>query len=155
MAEFRCACRRPIARGGTVAWVVLALAIAVVVSLALRVATRPAATTVGSGDDDDAPLGRRTYVNCQACHGIDGRGVAGYAPGLIGAPSLAGDGRAAIARVLAGGPGPGGYTAVMPAFARLSDGEIAAVLSYARNAWGGGGPAIDAATVAEVRRGLR
>ena len=41
---------------------------------------------VKSGVFDTIPedIGRRTYVMCMACHGVDGRGIAGFTPGLAG-----------------------------------------------------------------------
>ena len=43
------------------------------------------------------------------------------------------------------------YSGVMPAFAQLSDAELAAVLTYVRNAWGNAAPAIVATQVADGR----
>ena len=44
----------------------------------------------------------------------------------------------------------------MPAYSRmLSDAEIAAVLTYARNAWGRAAPAVSASDVASARKDLR
>lgn len=102
----------------------------------------------------DPQLGRRVYANCQACHGLDGRGIAGYAPGLIAAPTLAGDGQAAVAKILLGGQRIDGFNAVMPGFSRLSDLEVAAVMTYVRSSWGNTGTPVDAATVNSMRRRL-
>jgi hypothetical protein len=43
------------------------------------------------------------------------------------------------------------YNGVMPGFANLSDEELAAVLTYIRQAWSNDAPAISPAAVAEVR----
>jgi mono/diheme cytochrome c family protein len=103
-------------------------------------------------DIDDPKLGRRVYANCQACHGIDGRGVPGYAPGLAGMPTVVGDEQALLAKIMSGGSGLQGFTAVMPGFSRLSDAEIAAVATYVRASWGNAASAVTSDKVAAVRR---
>jgi mono/diheme cytochrome c family protein len=67
--------------------------------------------------------------NCAPCHGTGGQGGSGV-PALDGSPIVTQDDpAAAIRKVLNGGGG-------MPAFrASLSNEQIAAILSYARNAW--------------------
>ncbi|MFA6230197.1 MAG: cytochrome c [Rhodanobacter sp.] len=79
--------------------------------------------------------------HCAACHGKDGRGVAGVYPRLDGNPSVVEpSGVNATRAVLLGGfapltkayPRP--YS--MPPFAQqLSDAEVAAVISYIRHSW--------------------
>jgi mono/diheme cytochrome c family protein len=92
---------------------------------------------------------------------IDGKGVANLFPSLADASVLrSSDPATAIRLVLRGArtvqtdqepTGPG-----MPAYGRmLKDDEIAAVLTYARNAWGRGAPAVTAADVAKARKDLQ
>jgi mono/diheme cytochrome c family protein len=139
-------------QGGALVAVVVLLALAGVLAVVLtRRTSAPAPHLV---EVNDPLLGRRVYANCQACHGIDGRGIAGYAPGLIAAPSLAGDGAAAIGKILLGGPRVDGFNAVMPPFARLSDAEVAAVVNHVRASWGNSGAPVEAATVAAMRRAI-
>ena len=148
------ACHTSLLRHGTVVVVlVILVALAVVIGV---VVLRHAPAPVGAPPalDNDPLLGRRIYANCQACHGIDGRGIAGYAPTLIAAPSLTGDGQEAMLRVLIGGHQVDGYNAVMPNFSRLTDGEVAAVISYVRSAWGNVGAPIDIAAVTAVRHNI-
>lgn len=100
---------------------------------------------------DDPQLGRRIYARCQACHGVEGQGVAGNYPGLVGAPRLlAADPSAAIAITLRGAP-RGAFNGQMPGFADLADHEVAAVLTWARSQWGHAAPAVTPSQVAQVR----
>ena len=45
------------------------------------------------------------------------------------------------------------YNGVMPGFGYLNDAEIAALLTYALNAWGNDGGSVTAAQVAQARGG--
>jgi mono/diheme cytochrome c family protein len=98
---------------------------------------------------------------CAACHMIDGKGVANLFPSLADASVLrSNDPTTAIRLVLRGArtvatkdepTGPG-----MPSYGRmLSDDEIAAVLTYARNSWGRGASPVSASDVARARDDLR
>jgi mono/diheme cytochrome c family protein len=87
--------------------------------------------------------GEPLYVqHCAACHGKDGAGVADVYPALAGnASTLDPDGVNATRAVLLGGFAP--VTAAnprpysMPPFAqKLSDDEVAALVSYVRRSWG-------------------
>lgn len=96
--------------------------------------------------------------NCAACHGSEGRGVAGAFPPLAGSEWVADSPDAPIRILLHGLQGEirvGGhdYDGVMPAFgARLTDRELAAVLSYVRSAWGNDAGPVDPDSVRAVRR---
>ncbi|UGB46484.1 cytochrome c [Frateuria edaphi] len=105
---------------------------------------RPAPANKGSQVDATALLDRGADVygrQCASCHGKDGRGVAGVYPPLAGNTSVTEPtGINAIRIVLLGGFSP--TTAAhprpysMPPFAqRLSDGDVASVVSYIRHAW--------------------
>jgi mono/diheme cytochrome c family protein len=86
-------------------------------------------------------------ANCAACHQAQGQGVPGAFPALAGNTFVQGD-RKAVASVLLHGRGG------MPNFSDdLTDGEIAAVLTYVRSSWGNHAPPIDATTVAALRSG--
>ena len=112
-------------------------------------------------DDPMMKAGQAIFRDqCSACHAIDGKGVAQLFPSLAGSAMLRSrDPRSAIRLVLRGArsaatnaepTAPG-----MPSFGRqLSDNQIAAVLTYARNAWGRPAPAVTAADVSEARREL-
>ncbi len=96
--------------------------------------------------------------SCAPCHGSDGRGVAGIFPPLATSEWLEADPDTPVRIVLHGLQGPvdvqgRSFDGVMPAFgARLTDRQLAAVLSYARSAFGNGASAVDPSAVGAVRR---
>lgn len=71
-------------------------------------------------------------ASCAACHQAQGQGVPGVFPALAGGPIATGPVEAHIDIVMNGKPG----TAMAAFGAQLSDVEMAAVLTYERNAWG-------------------
>ncbi|EPJ46339.1 MAG: cytochrome c oxidase, subunit II [Osedax symbiont Rs1] len=83
--------------------------------------------------DDLMHSGKQIYAkNCAACHQSSGEGIAGAFPALKGSPIVQGDPNEHINIVLNGKPGT-----AMQAFAeQLSAAELAAVITYERNAWG-------------------
>jgi cytochrome c oxidase subunit 2 len=76
--------------------------------------------------------GEQVYqANCEACHQDDGMGMAGVFPAISGSKTANGPIEDHIAMVLNGVPGT-----AMAAFAgMLSDADVAAVVTYQRNAW--------------------
>ena len=120
----------------------------------------PAEAPAGASPESaEAPVGLDVFAqNCASCHGTGGQGLAGVFPPLASSPWVAGDADTPIRIVLHGLQGPirvGGqsFNGAMPAFgARLSDRELAAALSYVRSAFDNGASAVDAASVAAVRR---
>jgi cytochrome c oxidase subunit 2 len=87
------------------------------------------------GDMTDAELmsqGESVYnAHCVACHQANGEGTPPVFPALKGGPVTTGPVAGHLDIVLNGKAG----TSMQP-FARLSDAEIAAVVTYERNAWG-------------------
>ena len=94
---------------------------------------------------------------CSACHGLDGRGVAKLFPSIADSSMVRStDPTTAIRIVLRGArsvatdsepTAPG-----MPSYGRqLDDSQVAAVLTYMRNMWGGAAPAVAAKDVTRVR----
>jgi len=76
--------------------------------------------------------GEKVYAaNCVACHQATGKGVPGTFPALEGSKTVLGPQDAQIETVLKGRPN----TAMAP-FKQLSDVELAAVITYTRNAFG-------------------
>ena len=70
--------------------------------------------------------------NCAACHQANGEGVPGAFPGIKGSAIATGDKAAHLALVMNGKP-----STPMAAFSgQLGDVDIAAVVTYQRNAWG-------------------
>ena len=93
---------------------------------------------------------------CSVCHGAAGEGSAAFPP-LAGSTWVTGEEEIAIQILLHGMEGPVSvrdrtYRNLMPAFgARLSDAEVAALLSYVRTHWGNTGDSVSAAEVRDVR----
>nr|WP_245969786.1 cytochrome c [Calidithermus roseus] len=81
--------------------------------------------------------------NCAGCHQPDGKGMPGTFPALAGNQNIK-DKTFHISTVLKG-------RGAMPAFARLSDRELAAVLTYERVSWGNDYGAISEAEVKAAR----
>jgi cytochrome c oxidase subunit 2 len=88
--------------------------------------------------------------NCAACHQADGKGMAGVFPAIDGSKVATGPVADHIARVMNGVPGT-----AMAAFAgMLSDADIAAVVTYQRNAWNNKtGDLVQPAQIAAARGG--
>jgi cytochrome c oxidase subunit 2 len=70
--------------------------------------------------------------SCAACHGIEGQGMGSIFPALAGSSMALNDMAGHIDIVINGKPG----TAMQSFAAQLSDVELAAVITYERNAWG-------------------
>lgn len=110
-------------------------------------------------DDAQMRLGARVYAaNCAACHARGGEGIAGIASRFPGNPGIHAPSTASLlTTVLLGGRGAvtgnNPTSGAMPAFAwKLSDEQIAAVLTYLRNHWGNAAPAVSAQQVADARK---
>jgi mono/diheme cytochrome c family protein/glucose/arabinose dehydrogenase len=94
--------------------------------------------------------GREVYRNlCQSCHQADGRGQDRLAPALIGAAFTLGAPEIATRILLNGKEGTIGL--MPPIGSRLSDEQIAGVLTYVRREWGQTAAPVDPATVKAVR----
>jgi mono/diheme cytochrome c family protein len=101
--------------------------------------------------------GAKIYTNtCASCHMVDGSGVSNMQPALDADAVVAGDPNILI-RVVLEGPSkvlPADrpvYSNTMPPFYQLSDQDIADVLTYIRQQYGGRASAIDPSQVFEVR----
>jgi cytochrome c oxidase subunit 2 len=96
--------------------------------------------------------GEKVYqANCAACHQANGMGLPGVFPALNGSKVATGPIGAHIKIVMHGGR-PG--TAMVGFADRLSDAEIAAVVTYERNAWDNKmGDAAQPADIAAARGG--
>ncbi|QEI14074.1 cytochrome c oxidase subunit II [Cellvibrio japonicus] len=83
--------------------------------------------------DELMALGKTTYdTHCAACHQVSGEGLAGVIPALKGSVMATQDMPGHIHIVLHGKPG----TAMQAYSKQLSNSEMAAVITYERNAWG-------------------
>jgi len=82
--------------------------------------------------DDLMVTGKEVYdKSCAACHQANGEGIPGVFPALKGSPIVQGDPAAHIDMVLNGKAG----TAMQAFRDQLSAAEIAAVITYERDAW--------------------
>jgi cytochrome c oxidase subunit 2 len=99
--------------------------------------------------DELKSAGEKSYAaHCAACHQPTGKGMPPAFPALDGGKIVTGPKAAHIAMVLKGKPG----TAMAP-FAQLSDAEIAALVTFERNAWGNKtGDVIQPAEIAAARK---
>ena len=88
-------------------------------------------------------------ANCVACHQVTGKGIPGSFPALDGSKVATGPVDVHIQTVLNGRP-----NTAMVAFGKmLSDADIAAVVTYERNAWSNKtGDVVQAAQVAELKK---
>lgn len=119
----------------------------------------PARATTGSASaaaPDVLAEGERLYLDrCADCHGRDGRGAPGAYPPLAGNPTVLQPGARNLAQVVRNGTfGPA--TAVVPHPYGMppqdfTDAQMAAVLSYVRQAWGNGAPAVTSVDVVRSR----
>jgi len=99
--------------------------------------------------DELKTLGEKVYAaNCVACHQATGKGMPPAFPALDGSKIAVGPKGAQIALVLNGKQGT-----AMAAFSRLSDSEIAAVITYTRTAWGNKAGEVLPSEVKAARKG--
>ncbi len=95
---------------------------------------------------------------CSACHGLDGKGVAELFPSVANSAMARSDDPTTSIRIVLRGARSVGTSAQptapgMPSYGRqLDDSQIAAVLTYIRNSWGGAAAPVKADDVATVRR---
>ncbi|MBZ5487468.1 cytochrome c [Halomonas aquamarina] len=99
-------------------------------------------------------------VNCSACHGVAGEGMANIVPAFEGNNALLADDPTNLIHVMLMG-GRAAHTqarptgAGMPSFAwKMNDEEIATVLDHVRNSWGNGAAPVSVERVAELRSQL-
>ncbi len=100
--------------------------------------------------------GKALYAqNCLACHQADGAGVERMNAPLTKTSWVLGDKTRLVKVLLNGMQGVDiddeVYTNVMPAFAQLSDQQLADVLTYIRNSFGNKATAVSSAEVKAVR----
>jgi cytochrome c oxidase subunit 2 len=99
--------------------------------------------------DELKASGEKVFTaNCAACHQATGKGMPPAFPPLDGSKVVNGPKAAQLALVLNGKQGT-----AMASFARLSDTELASVVTYTRNSWGNKtGEAIQPADVKAARK---
>jgi cytochrome c oxidase subunit II len=101
--------------------------------------------------EDLLALGQKTYESrCAACHQVSGEGLPGVIPALKGSKIATTDIPAHINIVVNGKSG----TAMQAFGKQLTNSELAAVITYERNAWGNNtGDLVQAADVAAINAG--
>jgi alcohol dehydrogenase (quinone), cytochrome c subunit len=143
-------------------------------AIALYLKTLPPATgSVGTFAADDAmaralaageesgPAARLYIDNCAACHLTNGKGPNGAFPAIAGNSIVLGaDPTSLIHIVLTGAKIPPTRERPsalgMPGFGwRLSDEQVAQLLTFVRKSWGNNAPAVDASHVAALRSTLK
>jgi mono/diheme cytochrome c family protein len=106
-------------------------------------------------------IGAAIYADeCAGCHAANGKGASGLFPSLNGSPAVQQTDPTTLLHVVLRGArsaatdgAPTG--AAMPQFDWiLNDDQVAAVLTYIRNAWGNAAPAVDAVEVGKARHAL-
>lgn len=119
----------------------------------------PPATAKSSSETVSA--GQSVFnTNCATCHQEDGIGLSGAVPPLAGSSFVTGNADIPVGIVLMGITGQlvvdgKTFNGRMPTFRNtLSDREIAAVITYIRQAWGNDADPVSAAKVAKMRQQL-
>ena len=114
-----------------------------------------------AGDTAAMQSGHTVYLdNCAACHAASGKGVAGLFSTLKGSPSVQSADPTTLIRIILQGTqsvatdsAPTG--AAMPSLAwKLSDRQIADVITYIRNDWGNAAAAVETDSVQHLRESL-
>ncbi len=113
--------------------------------------TAPSSTQMASGE-------KLYKASCIACHELDGSGAPRIYPPLPGNANLQSANPASAIRIVLDGAETittkrAPNTGSMPAYAsKMSDQEVADVVTYVRNAWGNAAPAATADEVAKLRK---
>lgn len=100
---------------------------------------------------DPATRGQEIYTaNCADCHRTNGEGLAAAFPALKGSAFVQGDPQPVILTVLEGRKGKIGR---MPGWKnKLDDAQVAAVITYIRQAWGNTAGAVSPEAVKGLRK---
>ena len=112
-------------------------------------------------DQKTMTVGAQIYVDeCSGCHTANGKGIAGIFPALSGSPAVQQNDPTSLLHVVLRGARSAGTdkaptAPAMPAFAWvLNDDQVAAVVTYIRNAWGNAAPPVSSGTVGKTREAL-
>jgi cytochrome c6 len=102
------------------------------------------------GPEELFQQGKKIFAeNCADCHRLSGEGLPGSFPALKGDPFVVGDPAPVILTVLNGRKGKLGQ---MPTWKdKLSDQQLAAAVTYIRQAWSNRAPEVSPAMVAGLR----
>ena len=126
-----------------------------------RLALSILALLAGCAQPENPPRvdrGKLLYgYSCGACHQSHGLGMEGVAPPLKQSPWTLGSEERLVRIALQGVRGPievagGEYNLEMPGMGFFDDGEMAAILSYTRRAWGDSAAPVTESTVRRIRK---
>ena len=113
-------------------------------------------------DDSFMVAGQAIYRDqCSACHALDGSGVPRLFPSLVDSSMVRSSDPATLIRVVLRGARSVATAAEptapgMPSFGwQLDDAQVAAVVTYIRNAWGSAATPVSAPDVSRARANLR
>jgi mono/diheme cytochrome c family protein len=119
----------------------------------------PAPKAPPAADAAAMKMGEKIYFDeCSGCHTPNGKGSPGMFPSISGSPVVQQSDATSLMRVVLRGARSAGTDGAptapaMPAFAwLLKDDEVAALLTYVRNAWGNAAPPVTADDVAKARK---
>jgi mono/diheme cytochrome c family protein len=132
----------------------------IVAAVALAEPPAPPNGVAAPAPVDARPPGQKLYGrHCLSCHQADGRGVPNMQPAIAGGTWVKGDPQALALFVMSGGFNSAERkesenSNVMPPFRQLPDEELALILSYIREKFGGGAAPLSAADVAAARTRL-
>jgi mono/diheme cytochrome c family protein len=123
-----------------------------------------------SGQEQKAPAapdasvmntGAKIYTDeCSGCHTPNGKGIPGMFPSINGSPVVQQSDATSLMHIVLRGARSAGTdhaptAPAMPAFGwLLTDEQVAAVLTYIRNAWGNAAPPVSADDVSKARHQL-
>jgi mono/diheme cytochrome c family protein len=130
----------------------LSIVSSIAVFCTVLINSTPAASTPAS-----LAAGAKVYLEaCASCHMADGSGVSGMQPTLDGDAVVAGDPNQLIRLILLGPTAvlPTDrpvFSNTMPAFNQLTDQQVADLLNYIRQQYGGQASEIEPNQVAEIR----
>ena len=111
----------------------------------------PAAAPLTAAEQKRFEDGKTVYTSlCVACHNENGEGRDKLGPALAGSNFALAAAHVPLRILLNGKEGPVGL--MPPLGTTLSDDQIAGVLTFVRRSWGNQAPAVDPASVADVRK---
>jgi mono/diheme cytochrome c family protein len=132
-------------------------------AIAVYLKDEPGQTQSASSGPNQTTMktGEQIYIDeCSGCHTANGKGIPGIFPSLNGSPVVQQTDPASLLHVVLRGARSVGTdaaptAAAMPAFSWiLGDDQVAAVVTYIRNAWGNAAPAVSATDVGKTRQAL-
>jgi mono/diheme cytochrome c family protein len=132
-------------------------------AIAVYLKDQPGQQQSASSDPDQKTmaLGAQVYADeCSGCHTTNGKGISGMFPSLNGSAAVRQADPASLLHVVLRGARSVGTdkaptAPAMPAFGWiLKDDQVAAVLTYIRNAWGNSAPPVTASEVGKARKAL-